>query len=81
MRVEDLRIVFKYEDKRKTTCSVLDENSQVLTQGVAICGSRDHFCRDTGRKYSMKRALEPLSKETRTKIWETYRRSTKNPRW
>lgn len=81
MRVKDLRIVFKYEDKRKTTCSILDENNQVLSQGHAECGRKDHFCKDTGRKYSMKRALEPFSRETRSKIWETYRHATKNPRW
>lgn len=41
------------------------------------------FSKDTGRKVSLKRALEdgPFTKEERAAVWEDYRLSRPVPRW
>lgn len=56
------------------------ENATLTLVGNAMCHTQDNFCKDTGRKYALKRALETkdsqnkpiLSKEEREVVWETY---------
>ena len=67
-------IHYEKEDNVRTYCGV----------GVAGCSWDDNFCRDTGRKISLKRALRDagISSSLRRKIWEEYRVSmTDKPRW
>lgn len=65
-----------------TWCEMmLNERKTVL--GAAICSNKDHFCRNTGRKISLGRAMKNagLPKEERTVIWELYRNMTPKKRW
>jgi hypothetical protein len=41
--------------------------------GTAQCATGDQFDRRVGRKVSLTRALEKLSKDARTQIWLAYR--------
>src|SRR3970282_32818 len=50
-----------------------------LVEGVASCSLSDNFCKDTGRKIALARALSklrkqlPLPKTERAMIWKAYR--------
>lgn len=53
--------------------------------GRAVLGSKDHFSRDIGRRYSLARALQDaninhgcFTKAERYEIWEAYIKNTKN---
>lgn len=57
---------------------------------TAICGKKDHYCKETGRRVSLAKVLlaktesDPdgvFEREFRTKVWEVYRTLTKVPRW
>lgn len=41
--------------------------------GIARCAAGDQFDRRVGRQLSLTRAIEKLSRETRTQIWIAYR--------
>lgn len=44
-----------------------------LNYGMAKCGKRDNFCKETGRKIALTRALRCFDdKEFRTAIWNAY---------
>ncbi|MCA9748133.1 MAG: hypothetical protein KC414_03450 [Romboutsia sp.] len=63
--------------KGATFCDAFYNGQRVAT-GVAICGSDDNFSKKEGRKKSLKRALEHLSKyyglskQEREDIWKIY---------
>ena len=65
------------------TVCVLSEENKPFGYGVAICSHKDNFCKDTGRKISLARALKNanIPKEERKSIWEVYRLSKPNGRW
>jgi len=69
-------------DGTDTIC-VLENNGEILSHGQASCSPKDNFCRATGRKLSLARALQGFyfTKEQRQEIWEAYRRMTVKPRW
>jgi hypothetical protein len=50
------------------------EKSNLVLSGIASCHSQDNFCKDTGRKYALKRALDTsnFTKSERSVIWNTY---------
>lgn len=56
----------------RTYCIIEDHNKKVLFEGVSKCTSRDQFCKDIGRKYALKRAIQTLDRDERTKIWKAY---------
>lgn len=44
-----------------------------LNYGLAKCGVNDNFCKETGRKIALSRALKCIDdKEVRTAIWNAY---------
>ena len=74
-----------YDHKRnmKTRC-MIKKGDKVLAVGEALCGGNDSFCKETGRKISMARALKelfPAQKEKRAEFWNAYRTLGKYPRW
>ena len=81
MRTDNFRIVFKYEDKKVTNCKILDNDDNIVGEGQAVKSESDHFCREIGRRYSLKRAVTTLPKEARIEIWSKYQTATKVPRW
>jgi len=45
------------------------------TIGMTLCSPSDQFCRKTGRKIALQRALVEYSRETRAAFWQEYWRS------
>ena len=60
-----------------------DQSEEVLRLGGAYCSKNDTFCKDTGRKLSLLRAMKKadIPKEERKVIWEVYRNSKPGGRW
>ena len=83
MKIKDMVIKWWYlpGTPRGTICKIEKPNSFNL--GFAICGLKDAFKKDTGRRISLARAMKNagLSKEERTLIWEEYRNMSPNKRW
>jgi len=83
---QPLNETFRYSkmDKRgrakelasSTRCeiTVKDEAGGITVYGVgeAICQPTDNFCRKTGRKLSLERALIGFSKESKKLFWDEF---------
>ena len=96
MKVNDYTIRWRYHrpekkskldtgpepDNRTYTTCIIDGPEQKTTQ-TAICHPNDNFCRDTGRRISLARAMLALGidKKERKEIWEAYRAMTPGGRW
>ena len=64
----DMKVNWQHHcDIGKTLCFLND-----ILKGVATCSMDDHYCKETGRKVSMRRAIQDLPRQTRKLIWETY---------
>lgn len=50
----------------------LDETSTNTHVGSAICHQNDNFCKDTGRKMALTRAIVDLPRHLRRTIWAAY---------
>ena len=59
-----------------TLCRIL-VGDRYLTNGAARCSASDQFCRATGRKLALTRAVAELPKHVRKAIWEGYWRATR----
>ena len=84
MKIGKLTIKWSYEGKHITMCTISYEDSQVPPIiGYAERGKKDSFCKDTGRKISLARALKLFTsdKEYRKEIWEAYRNMKPLGRW
>lgn len=67
------------EPQKWTRCFIYEkapdgDSLGLLSVDYAYCHTNDNFCRATGRKIALTRALDglKLDKETRQKIWKTY---------
>jgi hypothetical protein len=78
----DYQISFEYDSTQAvTTCFVKKgpkgcnfRDMKQLSVGRALRSSADRFCKEIGRKVSLKRALgEGFQKPFRKSIWEAYR--------
>ncbi len=68
----------------RTFCELLDATTgNQLVMAYSLCAPGDTFCKDTGRKLSLARAMKNanLAKEERTVIWELYRKMSPKNRW
>lgn len=83
MFYENFKISFRHDrDNNQTICEVVDTTTdRLVNTGVAKCSHRDNFCKETGRRVSLGRAVKAFSKSRRAAIWEEYRTATKTPRW
>lgn len=79
----DIRISFKHTSNdqfRQTQCIVdkvvtggrFNTDGILLCKGLATCSPKDNFCKDTGRKIALARAIGSMNKEWRTMIWNAY---------
>ena len=64
-------------NRRATVCELVVVNnneSTVLSQGIAYCHPKDNFNKSQGRKISLAKALSKagLAKDARTQYWEAY---------
>ena len=62
-----------------TECYLMKEDNVMLSVGHSSCTLNDTFCKETGRKIALTRAVCILPKEERKKIWMAYlkRKKTK----
>ena len=62
--------------RRCTECVVRMSNSgEIMGKSTAICCDGDNFCKDTGRKESLKSVLRSSkNKQFRTAAWKAYSR-------
>lgn len=83
MLLNDFSVRFQYNEGLYTTCSIFTRDGRLVSSGEAQCSKKDMFSKETGRKVSLKRALESSSftKEERAAVWEDYRLSRPVPRW
>ena len=64
-----------------TICEI--DNSFEFWDGIAICSKNDNFCRNTGRKIALGRALQKLYPDDRSKrkpFWDAYF-ETRHGKW
>ena len=68
----------------RTYCDIYSNNLPFpVGHGEASCYHTDTFCKDTGRKISLAKAMKNamLSKDKRKALWEAYRNTKKGGRW
>lgn len=69
------RVSFKhngFDDSQDTLCVIRDEDGEIAGIGQAFLNPLDNFCKATGRRVSLKRALEGFSNESRRTVWTQY---------
>lgn len=82
MKAGNLQIKWRYAEPM-TACFITNGNGSFIAGSRCVCAKNDHFCRDTGRKLSLARAMKEsnMPKEERRVVWEIYRKMTPQPRW
>ena len=61
------------KQRRISTRCILTLTDGVTEQiGVTLCSKKDNFCRETGRKISLARAVDNLDRDFRKEIWGAY---------
>ena len=74
-------------NKAETKCEIFsveeqDEKVKLIpfTEAYSFLSCKDRYCKNTGRKISMKRALESFGKSSRKRFWAKYN-EMRNGRW
>lgn len=66
----------------ETQCYIFYKCETDYVFGNSKCSNKDQFCKKTGRKLSLARAMnENFPKKLRTKFWESYRTMGGKTRW
>ena len=80
MILHNLKIQFNHNMLTRTTSchhitDVMDSKTNIAIGARAKCSIGDQFCREKGRKLSLRRLLKTLDipREERALIWEAYR--------
>ena len=62
------------EDTRgRTICDITEKGTKkVLFSGISLCSIKDNFCKETGRKIALTRAIRKLPREVRQLVWAEY---------
>ena len=59
-------------DARWTNC-LIHKNGETIAHGIATCSPSDNFCRRTGRRLSLTRAVQQaMTREQRRVFWQAY---------
>lgn len=87
---KELKIYWRYcisemTLKKIVSCYICDSSGECISEGWAACDRQDKFCKETGRKMSLTRAIknyemphwdlpisDSLTKAERTQIWQAY---------
>lgn len=66
------RIYFKHNVPENTECHIETDGGDII--GMAWCSQSDQFCRRTGRKVALARAMKEAGwdKATRREVWDKY---------
>jgi hypothetical protein len=84
MKAGNLKIRWNYSKiTPHTFCKICNMEDRIIGAGYAICAKGDCFCKETGRKISLARAMKQanLPKEERKVLWEIYRNTKLGGRW
>jgi len=91
VKIEDKEYIIKWEHREpmfanpgpfinhgRTRCRIF-KGIREMAHGVAICSKRDQYCKNTGRKISLERALKntEVNKWERTIVWKSYAKMRK----
>jgi len=69
----ELRVKWTHlREQDSTFCRIVDENDKVILHGYSQCHPKDQFNKSTGRKVSLAKALEGMSKMNREQVWKEY---------
>lgn len=71
MRNEKYCIKFYREYLKYYKCQVFTGNL-LIGDGESNCHPSDNFCKETGRKIALERAVARLDRDTRREIWRLY---------
>ena len=72
MRHPDPKGISKKGFPHGVVCAVESSDSDDILLGYAYCHPTDQFCRATGKKLALTRAIEELPRETRREVWRDY---------
>ena len=64
--------------RRATHCHIFRDENLEGSIGVTVCSTDDNFCRATGRKIALTRALQNYPREFRREIWQAYHKRGQN---
>jgi len=69
----EFQVRFRHENRyhRYTICKIY-RGDWIVAEGMAECHPKDNFCKDTGRKLSLARALQTLFPNKKGKITRDY---------
>ncbi|MFW6225963.1 MAG: hypothetical protein ACOC3V_03315 [bacterium] len=83
MKANSINVKFSHDKENRRSHCIIETADGDVYKGISYVHPNDHYCKDRGRKESMKKALKKteFSKAQRAEIWEAYRRMTKEPRW
>ena len=61
IKSREFQVRFRHENEyhRYTICKIM-RGDKIVAEGMAECHPKDNFCKDTGRKLSLARALQFL---------------------
>jgi len=71
------RVIPNLINSRRSTIARIFSDKRLVRLGASICNPEDNFCRATGRKLALTKALCPFSKELRSAIWAEYHKRCK----
>jgi hypothetical protein len=60
------------EERRYTKARVIFPDNNAEFEGEAVCHPCDNFCKSTGRKLALTKAMKDFDRSLRTAIWAEY---------
>ena len=58
--------------KKATHCHIYCDGIMDGSIGITVCSKKDNFCKDTGRKIALTRALSTYPRKFRREVWQAY---------
>lgn len=78
VQVGNKRYAIKWHHERGakgSSCTIeemVGETRVFVGTGVALCSVKDQFCKETGRRVSLARAIKEFKRTERAQIWQAY---------
>jgi len=82
-KLHNLQVKFRHDRTAGLTECIIPTEEDVYIGARAKCSRADNFCRETGRRLSLLRAMKliGLTREQRFNEWEAYRKGSPKPKW
>ena len=77
MKYKDMSITWRHTNNGAgsvgiTECFIRNKDGKEILGGTSVCSPRDNYCKQTGRKLSLARAIKMFNREVRSEIWAEY---------